>query len=109
MESPCLFTIELVRAFPQHSKVLDDFKCFVSMLFSNMVTDYRSFMFLLLYSIVSEIVYMQNCFIHEHELENDRGAVETSFLFFIARFYNKNYLFSVYVLKLDMLSRRRLG
>ena len=31
MESPCLFTIELVRAFPQHSKVLDDFKCFVSM------------------------------------------------------------------------------
>ena len=27
---------------------------------------------------------MRNCFIHELELENDRGAVETSFLFFIA-------------------------
>ena len=31
---------------------------------------------------------MRNCFIHELELENDRGAVETSFLFFIACFYN---------------------
>ena len=27
---------------------------------------------------------MRNCFIHELELENDRGTVETSFLFFIA-------------------------
>ena len=41
------------------------------------------------YPIVSEIVYMRNYFIHELELENDRGAVETSFLFFIACFYNK--------------------
>ena len=41
------------------------------------------------YPIVSEIVYMQNYFIHQLELENDRGAVETSFVFFIACFYNK--------------------
>ena len=39
--------------------------------------------------IVSEIVYMRNSFIHELELENDRGAVETLFVFFIACFYNK--------------------
>ena len=32
---------------------------------------------------------MRNSFIHELELENDRGAVETSFVFFIACFYNK--------------------
>ena len=38
---------------------------------------------------MSEIVYMRNYFIHELELENDRGAVETSFVFFIACFYNK--------------------
>ena len=37
----------------------------------------------------SEIVYMRNYFIHELELENDRGAVETSFVFFIACFSNK--------------------
>ena len=41
------------------------------------------------YPIVSEIVYMRNSFIHELELENDCGAVETSFVFFIACFYNK--------------------
>ena len=34
---------------------------------------------------------MRNYFIHELELENDRGAVETSFLFFIACFYNKMF------------------
>ena len=37
------------------------------------------------------MVYMRNCFIHELELENDLGAVETLFLFFIACFYNKMF------------------
>ena len=32
---------------------------------------------------------MRNSFIHELELENDHGAAETSFVFFIACFYNK--------------------
>ena len=31
----------------------------------------------------------QNCFMHELELENDRGVVETSFLFLIGCFYKK--------------------
>ena len=47
------------------------------------------FRVVLFYPIVSEIAYMQNYFIHELELENDRGAVETLFVFFIACFYNK--------------------
>ena len=34
---------------------------------------------------------MRNYFIHELELENDRGAIETSFVFFIACFYNKMF------------------
>ena len=35
---------------------------------------------------------MRNYFIHELELENDRGAVETSFVFFIACFYKNMQL-----------------
>ena len=35
---------------------------------------------------------MRNCFIHELELENDRGAVETSSLFLFACFYNKMFI-----------------
>ena len=35
---------------------------------------------------------MRNCSIHELELENDRGAVETSFLFLIACFCNKMFI-----------------
>ena len=62
MESLCLFslgfrsriktkkfknqTIKLVRAVPQDPKVLGVFLRFVSMFFSYMVADYRSFMFL---------------------------------------------------------------
>ena len=57
-------------------------------LFLHFVCKYLLFTF---YSIVSEIVYMRNYFIHELELENDRGAVETSFVFFIACFYNKMF------------------
>ena len=38
-------TIKLVRALPQHPKVLSDFTWFVSMLCSYMVADNRSFMF----------------------------------------------------------------
>ena len=48
------------------------------------------YLLLTFYSNVSGIVYMRNCFIQELELENDRGEVETSFLFFIACFYNNN-------------------
>ena len=57
-------------------------------LFLLFVCKYLLFTF---YSIVSEIVYMRNCFIHELKLENDRGAVETLFLIFIACFYNKKF------------------
>ena len=39
-------TIKLVRAVPQDPKVLGDFTRFVSMFFSYLVADYRSFMFL---------------------------------------------------------------
>ena len=46
---------------------------------------------LVIYYIVLENVYMRNCFIHELELEKDRGTVETSILFFIACFYNKMF------------------
>ena len=49
------------------------------------------YLLLTFYPIVSEIVYMRNYFIHELELENDRGAVETSFVFFIACFYHKMF------------------
>ena len=38
--------IELARALPQDPKVLRDFTWLVSMLFSHMVADYRSFVFL---------------------------------------------------------------
>ena len=37
---------QIVRALPQDPKVLCGFTWFVSMLFSYMVADYRSFMFL---------------------------------------------------------------
>ena len=57
-------------------------------LFLLFVCKYLLFTF---HSIDSEIVYMRNCFIHELELENDRGAVETSFVFLIACFYNKMF------------------
>ena len=60
--------------------------------------------FFTFYSIVSEIVYMQNCFIHELELENDRGTIDTSFLlFFIACFYNKIFLFCFVVLRSQII------
>ena len=49
----------------------------------------RAWLIRYIYSIVSEIVYMRNYFIHE--LENDRGAVETSFVFLITCFYNKMF------------------
>ena len=39
-------TVELVRALPQDPKFLCDFTRIVSMLFSHMVADYRSFVFL---------------------------------------------------------------
>ena len=39
-------TIELVRALPQDPKILCDFTWLLSMLFSHMVADYRSFVFL---------------------------------------------------------------
>ena len=44
-----------------------------------------------LFILASETIPADICgvFIHELELENDRGAVETSFSFFIARFYNQ--------------------
>ena len=43
---------------------------------------------------------MQNCFMHELELEleNDRGVVETSFLFLIGCFYKKNVLVRINLL-----------
>ena len=41
-------------------------------------------------------------FIHELELENDRGAVETSFSFFIARFYQPNAIIRTYYFKLKL-------
>ena len=47
-------------------------------LFLLFVCKYLLFSF---YSIVSEIVYMRNCFIHDLKLENDRGVVKTSFVF----------------------------
>ena len=55
-------------------------------LFLLLVCKYLLFTF---YSVVSEIVYMRNYFIHELELENDRGTVEKSLLFLVACFFNK--------------------
>ena len=62
---------KLVRALPQHPKVLSDFTWFFSILFSNAVADYRSFMF--------------------ETIGNRNKNVETSFLFFIACLYNKMF------------------
>ena len=45
--------------------------------------------FFTFYPIVSEIVHVRNYLIHELDLENDRGTVETFFLFVITCFYNK--------------------
>ena len=62
---------KLVRALPQHPKVLSGFTWFVSILFSNVVADYRSFMF--------------------ETIGNRNKNFETSFLFFIACLYNKMF------------------
>ena len=63
------------------------FYCFITITKNPAKCKYLLFTF---YSIVSEIVFKRNCFIHELELENDRGAIEMSCLFFIASFYNND-------------------
>ena len=55
------------------------------LLFSLFVCKYLAFTFIPLFH---KFYTVCEIFIHEVKLENDRAAVETSFLFFIARFYN---------------------
>ena len=61
-----------------------------------------NFLLFTFYPVVSEIVYMRNYFIHELELENDRGAVETSFVFFIACFITKCFTKNLLLLNLNV-------
>ena len=49
---------------------------------------------------------MRNSFILELELENDRGAVETSFVFFIACFYNKIFIIPYRMNQMQAVAKR---
>ena len=111
------FDVNAISTKEKQQKVFESLAIFYdSLIFSNIIQYFFIFAFryfyfycsyvntclFTFYSIVSEIVYTRSRFIHELELENDRGKVETSFLFLSLVFATK-CLTKIFLLRINVL------